>query len=115
MILVGAFAGNLLAGLTGGFPLTERASASSELVGYATVAVTEVHYKLDPARPDFLRSMEFQATTIDGSLPMFIKVNVPGKQAASFACSTLDDGSSWSCPLQGVAVADVDRVQFSVE
>jgi hypothetical protein len=113
MILVGAFAGNLLAALTGGFSIAESASASSATTNQA--ATSELHFTLNPSHPEFLRAVEFKVLTQTGSVPTVVTAHIQGLQAGSFACSTLDEGAHWSCPVPGISVADATQLSITAE
>jgi len=62
-----------------------------------------------------LRSVGCKALTLERDRPAIIRISIGGQQITSFTGSTFDDGSRWSCPLAGVAVADAERVQFIVD
>ena len=117
VILVGTLGGNLLNLVTGGFRLTETAHASStslETPGTQAV-VSNVHYSIDPARPDRLLSVEFSARLIDGSAPTGVKVQLQSEDGEWFSCLQTGGEFDWNCPLRGVGVRAADQIQVWAE
>lgn len=106
VIAFGVLGGNLLGALMGGL---SPAQASAQSLDVRQAAVSNVHYVLNPSNPGFLNSVEFSVMRVDGSDPFSVKVKIDTLEWT--ACSRSNAGSTWSCPLNGASVSDLDRIQ----
>jgi hypothetical protein len=107
VIAFGILGGNLLGALMGGFSVSQ---ASKQSLVVPQAAAENLHYVLDPSNPALLDSVEFSVMRIDGSDPFSVKVKIDTLEWT--ACSRSNGGSNWFCPLNGVSVSDLDRIQI---
>ncbi len=109
VLLVGMLAGNLILVVSGGFPLSTAASASSEATSYQPANVLNLSYRLNPSNPAQVGEIRLQAGTVQGDVPESLSIRIEGGATNWIACSLV--AGTWVCPVKAVAVADLASLE----
>ena len=110
-VLGAAIAGNLLFALTGGIPTVGATAASDASQHGAPIAVSGIHYTVEPSNPSRLAAVTFSVTSPDGAAPSQVSVLLGSRTPSHFACNALEEGRVWNCSVAGQPIAELSRIQ----
>lgn len=110
-VLGAAIAGNILFALTGGIPTVGAAASDSSQKHGAPLAVSGIHYTVEPSDPSRLSAVTFSVTSPDGAAPTKLSVLLGAPSPVRFACDSLEEGRVWSCSLAGQPISELSQIQ----